>query len=148
MRRASSRLLCHLRQPTTKTSSYILFRDSTTHYSCLAPTATTNDQSSNHESHTLNSCPKTQSLLFSSPKTYKFQTASSQNLNTLVDPNGQNVSLLSSRQRKIKERSQTEEDFESAESADDMLEAFKDMEASFDERNLGLACLKMGLKLD
>ncbi|THG11478.1 hypothetical protein TEA_009497 [Camellia sinensis var. sinensis] len=29
-----------------------------------------------------------------------------------------------------------------------MLKAFKDMEASFDERELGLACLKLGLKLD
>ncbi|CAI9774382.1 unnamed protein product [Fraxinus pennsylvanica] len=110
--------------------------------------STTNDQSLNHESHTLISCSKTQSLLFSSPKTHKFQTALSQNLNTLVEPNGQNVSQLSSRQRKIKERSQIEEAFESAKSADDMLEAFKDMEASFDERELGLACLKMGLKLD
>ncbi|GMP99435.1 hypothetical protein CsSME_00046905 [Camellia sinensis var. sinensis] len=29
-----------------------------------------------------------------------------------------------------------------------MLKAFKDMEASFEERELGLACLKLGLKLD
>ncbi|KAL7174319.1 hypothetical protein ACSBR2_033559 [Camellia fascicularis] len=29
-----------------------------------------------------------------------------------------------------------------------MLKAFKDMEASFDERELGLACLKLGLKVD
>ncbi|KAL2922258.1 Protein KINESIN LIGHT CHAIN-RELATED 3 [Bienertia sinuspersici] len=29
-----------------------------------------------------------------------------------------------------------------------MLEAFKEMEANFDERDLGLACLKIGLKLD
>ncbi|KAL2556854.1 Tetratricopeptide repeat (TPR)-like superfamily protein [Forsythia ovata] len=152
MRRASSKLLSHLHHPPTKTSSYITSRDSTTHYSCLATavaSATTNDQSLSHKSHThLNSGSKTQSLLFSSPQTHKFQTAPSHKLNTLVDPNGQNESHMSSRQRKIKERSQIEEAFESAESADDMLEAFKDMEASFDERELGLACLKMGLKLD
>ncbi|XP_022886459.1 protein KINESIN LIGHT CHAIN-RELATED 1-like isoform X1 [Olea europaea var. sylvestris] len=146
MRRASSRLLSHLLQPPTKASYYIVLRDSTSYFSPLAAatttTVTTNDQSLSHKSLThLNSCSKTPSFLFFSPKT-------SQNLNTLVDPNGQNVSKMSSRQRKIKERSQIEEAFESAESADDMLEAFKDMEASFDERELGLACLKMGLKLD
>jgi len=57
-------------------------------------------------------------------------------------------SQLSSRQRKIKERSQIEEEFEAAKTADEMLEAFKEMEANFDERDLGLACLKIGLKLD
>lgn len=55
---------------------------------------------------------------------------------------------ISSRQRKIKERSQLDEAFESAKTTEDMLKAFKDMEASFDERELGLACLKLGLKLD
>lgn len=55
---------------------------------------------------------------------------------------------MSSRQRKIKERSQIEEEFEAAKTADEMLEAFKEMEANFDERDLGLACLKIGLKLD
>lgn len=55
---------------------------------------------------------------------------------------------LPSRQRKIKERSQIEDDFEAAETAQEMLEAFKDMETNFDERDLGLACLKIGLKLD
>ncbi|EPS61982.1 hypothetical protein M569_12810, partial [Genlisea aurea] len=53
-----------------------------------------------------------------------------------------------SRQRKIKERSAMEETFESAKSLDEMLKAFEAMEASFDEKDLGLACLKIGLKLD
>ncbi|KAL9243007.1 hypothetical protein vseg_016949 [Gypsophila vaccaria] len=55
---------------------------------------------------------------------------------------------LPSRQRKIKERSQIEEEFEAAETGEEMLEAFKLMEAHFDESDLGLACLKIGLKLD
>ncbi|KAF5930279.1 hypothetical protein HYC85_031152 [Camellia sinensis] len=41
-----------------------------------------------------------------------------------------------------------DEAFEAARTTDDMLKAFKDMEASFDGRELGLACLKLGLKLD
>lgn len=55
---------------------------------------------------------------------------------------------MSSRQRKIKEKSELEEAFESAESLDEMLAAFKEMETCFDEEKLGLACLKIGLKLD
>lgn len=70
----------------------------------------------------------------------------SQSLNTLA---GQHESQqISSRQRKIREKSRLEEAFESAKTAEDMLKAFKDMEASFNERELGLACLKLGLKLD
>lgn len=65
-----------------------------------------------------------------------------------MDPIAQNASQMSSRQRKIKERSDLEEAFESAESLDEMLKAFKDMETCFDEKDLGLACLKIGLKLD
>ncbi|KAF7818412.1 protein KINESIN LIGHT CHAIN-RELATED 1 [Senna tora] len=55
---------------------------------------------------------------------------------------------ISSRQRKIKEKSELEEVFESAETTEDMIKLFKDMEATFDERDLGLAALKIGLKLD
>lgn len=55
---------------------------------------------------------------------------------------------LSSRQRKLQERSQLEDAFESAETTEEMLEAFEKMQASFDEMGLGLACLKLGLKLD
>lgn len=55
---------------------------------------------------------------------------------------------ISSRQRKIKEKSELEEAFESANTVDEMLSAFKDMESAFEERDLGLASLKIGLKLD
>lgn len=65
-----------------------------------------------------------------------------------MDPVAQNASQMSSRQRKIKEKSELEEAFESAESLDEMLAAFKEMETCFDEKELGLACLKIGLKLD
>lgn len=91
-----------------------------------------------------NSCPQTHGLLFSSSNSHQFHRTPSQNFNTQVE----NVPQLSSRQRKIKERSQIEEEFEAAKTADEMLEAFKEMEANFDERDLGLACLKIGLKLD
>lgn len=65
-----------------------------------------------------------------------------------MDAQSQNVPQMSSRQRKLKEKSELEEAFESAESLDDMLKAFKDMESCFGETELGLACLKLGLKLD
>jgi tetratricopeptide (TPR) repeat protein len=55
---------------------------------------------------------------------------------------------LSSRQRKVKQKSELEEAFESANTAEEMLKAFKDMESAFDETELGLASLKLGLKLD
>lgn len=55
---------------------------------------------------------------------------------------------LSSRQRKLREKSDLEEAFESAKTSEEMLRAFKDMETCFDERELGLASLKVGLKLD
>ncbi|KAL9677703.1 hypothetical protein QQ045_005937 [Rhodiola kirilowii] len=64
--------------------------------------------------------------------------------NTLVAKSPQG----SSDQRKMKERSGLEKAFESAKTAEDKLYAFKDMEAVYSERELGLASLKLGLKLD
>ena len=55
---------------------------------------------------------------------------------------------ISSRQRKFKEKSELEEAFESANTVDEMVKAFKDMESTFEERDLGLASLKIGLKLE
>lgn len=57
-------------------------------------------------------------------------------------------SQLSSRQRKIKERSQLIDEFEAAKTSDEMVKAFQELEANFDEKEIGLACLKIGLKLD
>lgn len=55
---------------------------------------------------------------------------------------------MSSRQRKAKEKADLEEAFESAKTPDEMLRAFKAMETTFEEKELGLASLKLGLKLD
>ena len=46
---------------------------------------------------------------------------------------------LSSRQRKVKQKAELEEAFESAKTTEEMLKAFKDMESAFDEGELGLA---------
>uniref|UniRef100_A0A7N0UXA2 Kinesin light chain n=1 Tax=Kalanchoe fedtschenkoi TaxID=63787 RepID=A0A7N0UXA2_KALFE len=54
----------------------------------------------------------------------------------------------SSSQRKLKERPELAEAFESARTAEDKLHVFKDMEAVYSERELGLASLKLALKLD
>ncbi|PIN23105.1 Kinesin light chain [Handroanthus impetiginosus] len=139
MRRASSKLLSYLQKPHTKTPISLFSRD----------LASTLDNSVAYPSKPhFKSCSKTQSLLFSNVNSYLFQGSPSQNLNTLVDPVAENASQMSSRQRKIKERSNLEDAFESAESIEEMLKAFKDMESCFDEKDLGLACLKLGLKLD
>ncbi|KAJ1417495.1 Tetratricopeptide-like helical domain superfamily [Sesbania bispinosa] len=74
----------------------------------------------------------------------KFVAVPFRNMDTLMEKPSQ----IPSRQRKIKERSQLEEEFESAETTEQMLKAFRDMEGAFDERELGLASLKIGLKLD
>ncbi|KAA8529723.1 hypothetical protein F0562_034177 [Nyssa sinensis] len=133
MRRASSTVLCHLARYTR--TSVSLSKNFITHFSSLTTTTTTspaNEYYHNHPSPThLKTCNKSNALVFSKIKTKQFQAYPSQNSNTLVK---QQPPQVSSRQRKIKERSQLEEDLESANTTEDMLKAFKDMEASFDER--------------
>ncbi|OVA02428.1 Tetratricopeptide repeat-containing domain [Macleaya cordata] len=92
------------------------------------------------------SCNRTHGLLILNTKTHQFQNNPSRNLDTLVDKAPQ----LSSRQRKKKEKSDIEEEFESAKTTDEILQAFEVMESAFDENDvkLGLACLKVGLQLD
>ncbi|XP_028758331.1 protein KINESIN LIGHT CHAIN-RELATED 1 [Neltuma alba] len=94
----------------------------------------------NPSTHLKHYCTKSHGLLTRN----KFQANSCRNMDTLVETPTQ----ISSRQRKIKEKSELEEAFESAETSEDMFRIFKDMEATFDERELGLASLKIGLKLD
>ncbi|XP_038899312.1 protein KINESIN LIGHT CHAIN-RELATED 1 [Benincasa hispida] len=89
----------------------------------------------------LKPCTKNHGLFF---KFTRFQANPSRNLDTLVEKRPQ----ISSRQRKVKEKSELEEAFESADTVDEMVKAFKDMESAFEERDLGLASLKIGLKLD
>ncbi|KAL5981894.1 hypothetical protein ACLOJK_015961 [Asimina triloba] len=62
----------------------------------------------------------------------------------------QNAPVLSSRQRKVKERDELEEAFESASTTDEILSTFAAMESAFDatDKKLGLACLKVGQHLD
>ncbi|KAK9282474.1 hypothetical protein L1049_005392 [Liquidambar formosana] len=135
MRRVSSTLLSHLSH--RRNFALHLPRN------YIAPISSSLPTTDHHDPHSslLRPCTKNHALL---TKTHQFQTNQSQNLNTLVEKPAQ----MSSRQRKIKERSEIEEAFESAKTTDSMLEAFKDMESAFDERELGLASLKVGLKLD
>ncbi|XP_020231546.1 protein KINESIN LIGHT CHAIN-RELATED 1 [Cajanus cajan] len=86
-------------------------------------------------------CTKTHGFLI---RPNKFVTTPFRNMDTLVPK----PSPIPSRQRKIMEKSQLEEAFESAETTEEMLKAFRYMEGVFDERELGLASLKIGLKLD
>ncbi|KAK6937801.1 hypothetical protein RJ641_031309 [Dillenia turbinata] len=137
MRRVSSKFLLHLTkfknlQPHTLSSNSITSISS----SSFAKHENLFSTSTSSEPH-FKSCRKTQALYHSTPKTHQFH-------HTLSDSQPQ----MSSRQRKIKEKSQLEEAFESADTKEDMLVAFEQMEAAFDEQELGLACLKVGLKLD
>ncbi|XP_073156309.1 protein KINESIN LIGHT CHAIN-RELATED 2 [Henckelia pumila] len=142
MRRAAFELFSHLRKRHSTATFSLLSRDfaNTTNLHSLAHPA-----KAHHKS-----CAKIRSLLSLDLYLNGFRVIPSQNFSAFVDAESQNVPVpqMSSRQRKIKEKSELEEAFESAESLDDMLKAFKDMEACFDETELGLACLKLGLKLD
>lgn len=130
MRRASSKLI-----PFTKPSLPLLSRNLSTQ---------------NPITHNFLSNPNFKNLKklhdFLSSRS-NFYASPSQDFTTYADAKLQ-IPQISSRQRKIKEKSQLEEAFEAAETADEMVKAFKEMEASFEEKELGLACLKMGLKFD
>lgn len=139
MRRVSSLAAPHL-QEYTRTSFSLISKDFISHLSSLPSTTSinTNEPLSPQPSDThLKSRKKTRALLFSNVRTQTF--------NTLAD---QNPPQLSSRQRKIREKSQLEEAFQSAKTIQEMLQVFQEMETSFDERELGLSCLRIGLKLD
>ncbi|GMP99434.1 hypothetical protein CsSME_00046904 [Camellia sinensis var. sinensis] len=87
MRRAPSRVFSHL-SPHPKISFSLLSRDFITHLSSLPTTTTITNQ--HHHYHPpsqthLESCTKSDALLFSKFKTHQFQIHPSHNLNTLVD---------------------------------------------------------------
>lgn len=119
MRRASASFLSRLTRLTPKTLCPVLAR-----------------------SYVGESCSISNGLLFKPHGS--FNSNPSRNLDTLAEQPAQ----VSSRQRKLQEKSELEEAFESAKTVDDMLGTFKKMESSFNERELGLASLKIGLKLD
>jgi hypothetical protein len=134
MKRASILLLSHLTRQKPKTLTPLLSRN----YLSSNTTNTPSYYSLHSPTNNLKSCTKTNGLII---KPHQSQSNPSRNSGTLVETTPQ----ISSRQKKIKERSQIEEAFESAATVEGMLEAFKDMEACFDERELGLALLKVGL---
>ncbi|KAG9451904.1 hypothetical protein H6P81_004808 [Aristolochia fimbriata] len=92
------------------------------------------------------SCEKANGILLFNSKHNHFNQTASQNFNTQVE----HSPVLSSRQRKIREKSQAEEAFETASTTGEILEAFKAMESVFDENDqrLGLACLKVGQHME
>lgn len=144
MRRVQSKLRPVLQQFSGRTSFSLLERDSILHFSSVNLNSSTTESTQNNSSKThLKPSASPPALLFSNAKTGQ----SLQNFNTLVDQ-APGPHQMPSRQRKIQERSQLEEAFESAETTEEMLKAFEKMQASFDEMGLGLACLKLGLKLD
>ncbi|XP_071738177.1 protein KINESIN LIGHT CHAIN-RELATED 2 [Rutidosis leptorrhynchoides] len=143
MRRAPSRLL-QIQKSYKKSSIFIFPKYFTAQFSSL-PSINQQDYKTSSNTH-LKSCNKTQSLLFSRNLPHFLETPS-HNFNTMADPQKPS-SQLSSRQRKLNERSKLFEEFEAAKTSDDMIKAFEQMEAIFDKNELGLACLKIGLKLD
>ncbi|XP_023733400.1 protein KINESIN LIGHT CHAIN-RELATED 1 [Lactuca sativa] len=145
MKRASLRLLHFQFQKFYSKSSISVFSQD---FSCqFSSLPSIDEHNNNHPSNPdSSSCSRTQSLLFSSKRRHSLNNPS-HNLSTLVEPR-QPSSQLSSRQRKLKERSQLVDDFEAAKTSDEMIKAFQEMEAILDEKELGLACLKIGLKLD
>ncbi|KAK8476142.1 hypothetical protein V6N13_020421 [Hibiscus sabdariffa] len=139
MRKASLSLISNFNRQRFRGISSLLTRD---YISINSPSSSSSYSSPIHSiDRRIQSCAKTHVSIL---KTIQFQTNPSRNLGALVEKPTQ----LSSRQRKLKEKSDLEEAFESANTSEEMLKAFKDMEACFDERELGLASLKIGLKLD
>ncbi|KAI6674901.1 hypothetical protein NL676_002807 [Syzygium grande] len=131
MRRASACFLSLYRRQSPKPISPIPSRN----YVSNVPSAPSSPSS------ILKPCSQSHGFLF---KPHEFLAPTSRTLDTLVEKPAQ----IPSRQRKIQERSRLEEAFESATTLDEMLGAFKKMESSFDDKELGLASLKIGLKLD
>ncbi|CAA0832171.1 Tetratricopeptide repeat (TPR)-like superfamily protein [Striga hermonthica] len=141
MRRASSKLLPHLKKQHSK-------------HPKIPPLSADFSTSSEHslprhpKSQQNKPFSETQPPLYPNFGFHGFRPGPSHNFSTLAGPIAQNGPQVPSRQRKVMERADLEEAFESAESIDEMLEAFKAMETAFEEKDLGLACLKIGLKLD
>ncbi|KAL7113077.1 hypothetical protein ACP275_04G041000 [Erythranthe tilingii] len=137
MRKAFSKLHFYFQKPHARTPLSLLSR------SFAAAIDRTSTRTSKPKPH-VESRSGTRSLL----KFHRIQTSPSHNFSTLVDPIAQIASQMPSRQRKLKEVSDLEEAFESANSIEEMLDAFKEMENCYEEKDLGMACLKIGLKLD
>ncbi|KAL8150371.1 hypothetical protein V2J09_020179 [Rumex salicifolius] len=142
MRRASSKLLSLSNAPKPSSQFLRCLTNSVSPTPIIDDTQTLTPSSSKNPK--FKPCGKSNSLIFSTPRTHHFCEVLSRSFSTQVE----NAVQLNSRQRRIKEKSELEEAFESAESAEEMIKAFKEMESRFEEGELGLACLKVGLKLD
>lgn len=81
------------------------------------------------------------------PRPDGFHAIPCRSLETIAE-NPVHTAVIPSRQRKAQERSRLEDSFESASTLEEMLDAFRKMEGYFEEKELGLASLKVGLKLD
>lgn len=77
-------------------------------------------------------------------QTNRFLSIPSRNFATAIDDPANSTSG----ERKIEQRYHLERAFESAETIEKMLKVFEAMEASFDEKDLGMDLLKIGFKLD
>ncbi|KAK4573055.1 hypothetical protein RGQ29_031147 [Quercus rubra] len=138
MRKAPISYLSHISRHKPQSFAPFLFRN----YISDPSSSSSSSSSSPLVSHThLKPCAKTHVLFF---KPNQFRKNPFRNMDTLVERPTQ----LSSRQRKVKQKAELEEAFESAKTTEEMLKAFKDMESAFDEGELGLASLKLGLKFD
>ncbi|XP_074316661.1 protein KINESIN LIGHT CHAIN-RELATED 2-like [Silene latifolia] len=129
---------------TTSSTSISISRKFTTQFTTPSSSISNSPIQKPCINHNLKPCSNSKGLFYKPYRNHQFHKNPSQNYNTHVAI----PSNLPSTHRKIKERSQIEQDFEAAKSAEEMLEAFKNMEANFDEGDLGLASLKIGLQLD
>ncbi|KAE8692194.1 RING-H2 finger protein ATL16-like [Hibiscus syriacus] len=138
MEKASRSLISNFNRQRFRGISSLLSRD---YISVNSPSSSSSASPLHSIDRRIQSCAKTHVSIL---KTIQFHTNPFRNICRLAEKPTQ----LSSRQRKLREKSDLEEAFESANTSEEMLKAFKDMEACFDERDLGLASLKVGLKLD
>ncbi|XP_059433134.1 protein KINESIN LIGHT CHAIN-RELATED 2-like [Corylus avellana] len=126
MRKASISLLSQLSRQKLKSFAPLLSRNYVSNPSSFSSSPLI---SPTHPS--LKSCAKTHGLLFNSNQ---FRTKSVRKMETLVEKPDQ----LSSGQGKMKEKSELEKAFESAETTEEIIKAFQEMESDFDEKELGM----------
>ncbi|XP_074308892.1 protein KINESIN LIGHT CHAIN-RELATED 2-like [Silene latifolia] len=92
----------------------------------------------------LKPCSNSNSLFYKPYKTHQFHNNLSHNYCTHVGITPD----LDSNQSKIEKKSQIDEVFDEVASAEEMIEAFKEMEGNLDEGDIGLACFRIAFQLD
>ncbi|GLT61149.1 hypothetical protein SLA2020_338740 [Shorea laevis] len=134
MRRASISLLSHLSCHKSSSFAPILSRN---YISDPSSSSSSPLVSPTH----LKPCAKTHGLFL---KPCQFRTISVRSMDTLSEKPDQ----TSSGPGKMLEKSELEKAFESAETAEEMLKSFKDMESDCDKQELGYYSLMLGAHLD